>query len=244
MIDLPAGGDSMSKNDWFASWRHQYVREWLICQLKASVCERMITLPAGGDQDAEPGARLSCHLLLRLFKPSLLTSEQSAGPYTTKIVPMVQEACDRQLLAASHSDVAIGPLSAILKAMLILGRYWSAAVGMCKHLMGVMAWICNLYVTLLCHYELRKAARWCLLQEVVKNMLFVVGVPELKPWGSPSIRCGSRVCGSFPTPVHAVRHTIKALPAFKQLPFDSGREDFSDVLLRLWGLHGLKVILT
>ena len=60
MIDLPVGGDSMSKNDlpaegismskndWFASWRWQYVKEWLICQLKASVCERMIDLPAEG----------------------------------------------------------------------------------------------------------------------------------------------------------------------------------------------------
>ncbi|KAL8595943.1 hypothetical protein ACOMHN_018255 [Nucella lapillus] len=76
---------------------------------------------AGGDSDAEPGARLSCHLLLRLFKPSLLTSQQSAGPYTTKTVPMIQEACDRHLLEASHNEVAIGPLSAILKAMLILG---------------------------------------------------------------------------------------------------------------------------
>ncbi|XP_076454432.1 mediator of RNA polymerase II transcription subunit 12-like protein [Babylonia areolata] len=76
---------------------------------------------AGGDQDAEPGARLSCHLLLRLFKPSLLTSQQSAGPYTTKTVPMIHEACDRHLLEASHNEVEIGPLSAILKAMLILG---------------------------------------------------------------------------------------------------------------------------
>ncbi|XP_070173165.1 mediator of RNA polymerase II transcription subunit 12-like protein isoform X2 [Littorina saxatilis] len=79
------------------------------------------TKESGGDTDAEPGARLSCHLLLRLFKPSLLTSQQSAGPYLTKTVPMVQEACDRQLLEASHGDVAVGPLSAILKAMLILG---------------------------------------------------------------------------------------------------------------------------
>ena len=77
--------------------------------------------PAGGEQDAEPGARLACHLLLRLFKPSLLTSQQSTRPYTTRMVPMVQDACDRQMLAASHCDVGIGPLAAILKAMLILG---------------------------------------------------------------------------------------------------------------------------
>nr|KAG5692294.1 hypothetical protein BaRGS_009504 [Batillaria attramentaria] len=76
---------------------------------------------AGGDQDAEPGARLSCHLLLRLFKPSHLTSEQVTGPYTTKTVPMVQASSDRHLLEASHHGVELGPMSAVLKAMLILG---------------------------------------------------------------------------------------------------------------------------
>lgn len=78
-------------------------------------------MTAGGDQDAEPGARLSCHLLLRLFKPSHLTSQQSTGPYTTKTVPMVHASCDRHLLEASHNSVKLGPMSAVLKAMLILG---------------------------------------------------------------------------------------------------------------------------
>jgi hypothetical protein len=59
--------------------------------------------------------------LLRLFKPALLVSEKSDGPYRTKMVPLIQEACDRQLLAASHSSINLGPLAAILKALLILG---------------------------------------------------------------------------------------------------------------------------
>ena len=47
MTNLPAGGNSMSKNIWYASWRWQYVKEYLICQLEVTVCQRMFDLPAG-----------------------------------------------------------------------------------------------------------------------------------------------------------------------------------------------------
>lgn len=35
---------------------------------------------------------------------------------------MVQASCDRHLLEASHNSVDLGPLSAVLRAMLILGK--------------------------------------------------------------------------------------------------------------------------
>ncbi|XP_069105326.1 mediator of RNA polymerase II transcription subunit 12-like protein isoform X3 [Argopecten irradians] len=75
---------------------------------------------ASGDQDAEPGARLTCHILLKLFK----TSE---GPLSWKNQAMynrapsnIKASCDRHLLAAAHDSITVGPVLAVLKAMLML----------------------------------------------------------------------------------------------------------------------------
>ncbi|XP_012937095.1 mediator of RNA polymerase II transcription subunit 12-like protein [Aplysia californica] len=72
-----------------------------------------------GDAEAEPGARLSCHLLLRLFKPSYLIAAQS-GLSGVKNPPLIRNSCDRHLLEAAHLFIGVGPMLAVLKAMLKL----------------------------------------------------------------------------------------------------------------------------
>lgn len=81
------------------------------------------------ETDAEAGARLTCHLLLRLFKtvecpqPALYSVGTSPHPlpngnqrsYSIKL------SCDRHLLAAAHNNISVGPLIAVLKAILLVG---------------------------------------------------------------------------------------------------------------------------
>uniref|UniRef100_A0A2R5LGN9 Putative thyroid hormone receptor-associated protein complex subunit n=1 Tax=Ornithodoros turicata TaxID=34597 RepID=A0A2R5LGN9_9ACAR len=73
--------------------------------------------PVGGaaDQDAESGARLTCHLLLRLFR--------SVDPCPSMPRPLfvIRSPCDRHLLAAAHSSMRVEPVLAVLKAILVLG---------------------------------------------------------------------------------------------------------------------------
>ncbi|KAM3835504.1 LOW QUALITY PROTEIN: mediator of RNA polymerase II transcription subunit 12-like protein [Vipera latastei] len=71
---------------------------------------------ACGDPDAEPGARMTCRLLLHLFqtpKISLLSSE--------KCFPGIRSSCDRRLLSAAHNSIEVGAVFAVLKAILMLG---------------------------------------------------------------------------------------------------------------------------
>ncbi|KAM6443081.1 mediator of RNA polymerase II transcription subunit 12-like protein isoform 2-T2 [Liasis olivaceus] len=71
---------------------------------------------ACGDPDAEPGARMTCRLLLHLFrtpKVSLLSSE--------KCFPGIRSSCDRRLLTAAHNSIEVGAVFAVLKAILMLG---------------------------------------------------------------------------------------------------------------------------
>ncbi|KAG7209569.1 hypothetical protein KM043_015646 [Ampulex compressa] len=81
------------------------------------------------DMEAEAGARLTCHLLLRLFKtvecpqPALYSVSTSPHPlpsgssrgYSIKL------SCDRHLLAAAHNNIRVGPVLAVLKAILVVG---------------------------------------------------------------------------------------------------------------------------
>ncbi|KAL3848034.1 hypothetical protein ACJMK2_018917 [Sinanodonta woodiana] len=73
-----------------------------------------------GDQDAEPGARLTCHLLLCLFKipRSVHSPHQTTGH---KGVGNIRASCDRHLLAAAHDNIDTGAFLAVLKANLVLG---------------------------------------------------------------------------------------------------------------------------
>ncbi|XP_076661232.1 mediator complex subunit kohtalo [Halictus rubicundus] len=80
------------------------------------------------DMEAEAGARLTCHLLLRLFKtvecpqPALYSVSTSPHPlpngnsrgYSIKL------SCDRHLLAAAHNNIRVGPVLAVLKAILVV----------------------------------------------------------------------------------------------------------------------------
>uniref|UniRef100_H3A096 Mediator complex subunit 12L n=1 Tax=Latimeria chalumnae TaxID=7897 RepID=H3A096_LATCH len=73
---------------------------------------------ACGDPDAEPGARMTCRLLLHLFQsPQVNSFPQASG----KEVPGILSSCDRHLLAAAHNSIEVGAVFAILKAILMLG---------------------------------------------------------------------------------------------------------------------------
>lgn len=76
---------------------------------------------------AEGGMRLTCHLLLRLFRTAEgpqpgLYSVGSPPPLTTPRPPLgVRLSCDRHLLAAAHRNIHVGPVLAVLKAVLLVG---------------------------------------------------------------------------------------------------------------------------
>ena len=74
---------------------------------------------AGADQDAESGARLTCHLLLRLFKVS--PNGSWSYPGNQKRGMYVKASSDRHMLAARHNNIDVGAVLAVLKAMLALG---------------------------------------------------------------------------------------------------------------------------
>ncbi|XP_033116793.1 mediator of RNA polymerase II transcription subunit 12-like protein [Anneissia japonica] len=74
----------------------------------------------GGVQEAEAeaGARLMCHLLLRLFTTLPNPNHESQTSSGNRFV--IRSSSDRHLLAAAHSRIGVEPLVAVLKAILIL----------------------------------------------------------------------------------------------------------------------------
>uniref|UniRef100_A0A8D9FIE5 Mediator of RNA polymerase II transcription subunit 12-like protein n=1 Tax=Cacopsylla melanoneura TaxID=428564 RepID=A0A8D9FIE5_9HEMI len=81
------------------------------------------------DLIAEAGARLTCHLLLRLFKTtetpqtssfSVGTSPHSA-PSSGHSPSSIRLGCDRHLLTAAHNNIRVGPVLAVLKAIIVVG---------------------------------------------------------------------------------------------------------------------------
>ncbi|KAF6385124.1 mediator complex subunit 12L [Rhinolophus ferrumequinum] len=73
---------------------------------------------ACGDADAEPGARMTCRLLLHLFRaPQACLLPQATG----KPCPGIRSSCDRHLLAAAHNSIEVGAVFAVLKAIMMLG---------------------------------------------------------------------------------------------------------------------------
>lgn len=97
-----------------------------------------VTLPAmvnacnGGREitpAAEAGARLSCHLLLRLFRtvempqPGMYSVGTSPNPIAVGAGAQcgIKLSCDRHLLAAAHKAIAVGPVLAVLKGILVVG---------------------------------------------------------------------------------------------------------------------------
>ncbi|KAF6120311.1 mediator complex subunit 12L [Phyllostomus discolor] len=73
---------------------------------------------ACGDADAEPGARMTCRLLLHLFRapPACLLPQATGKPF-----PGIRSSCDRHLLAAAHNSIEVGAVFAVLKAIMMLG---------------------------------------------------------------------------------------------------------------------------
>lgn len=77
--------------------------------------------------EIEAGARLSCHLLLRLFKtiecpqPGLYSVSTSPNPITVGNAHNIKLSCDRHLLAAAHKNIGVAPVLAVLKGILVVG---------------------------------------------------------------------------------------------------------------------------
>uniref|UniRef100_A0A8C5S4Z7 Mediator complex subunit 12 n=1 Tax=Laticauda laticaudata TaxID=8630 RepID=A0A8C5S4Z7_LATLA len=72
---------------------------------------------ACSEQDSEPGARLTCRILLHLFK----TPQAESGLSTGKPSVGIRSSCDRHLLAASQNRIVDGAVFAVLKAVFVLG---------------------------------------------------------------------------------------------------------------------------
>lgn len=77
-----------------------------------------------GNPEVESGARLSCHLLLRIFQSQdscqpaqYCPGSPGAGTTTQRSVRL---SCDRHLLVAAHLSFSMEPVLAFLKAMLIV----------------------------------------------------------------------------------------------------------------------------
>lgn len=84
---------------------------------------------ADADMEAEAGALLTCHLLLQLFKtvecpqPALYSVSTSPHPLPSGNLRRysIKLSCDRHLLAAAHNNIRVGPVLAVLKAILVVG---------------------------------------------------------------------------------------------------------------------------
>lgn len=76
----------------------------------------------GKDAEDEAGARLTCHLLLRLLKtvecpqPALYSGGTSPHPLEVFCMKL---SCDRHLLTATHNQIMVGGVLAVLKAILV-----------------------------------------------------------------------------------------------------------------------------
>uniref|UniRef100_A0A7N6AXK2 Mediator complex subunit Med12 domain-containing protein n=1 Tax=Anabas testudineus TaxID=64144 RepID=A0A7N6AXK2_ANATE len=83
---------------------------------------------ACSEQDSEPGARLTCRILLHLFK----TPQRNPVPQDgVKSGIGIRSSCDRHLLAASQNSIVVGAVFAVLKAVFMLGKnLCSAAVSL------------------------------------------------------------------------------------------------------------------
>lgn len=81
---------------------------------------------SGGDPDAETGARLTCHLLLRLFQMMNISPGYALDARRGAVY--VKSSCDRHLLEAAHKRINVGAVVAVLKAILMLGDSSGAEV--------------------------------------------------------------------------------------------------------------------
>ncbi|CAB1337452.1 unnamed protein product [Coregonus sp. 'balchen'] len=71
--------------------------------------------------DSEPGARLTCRILLHLFKTPQRNPCPQDGAKSDKSSVGIRSSCDRHLLAASQNSIVVGAVFAVLKAVFMLG---------------------------------------------------------------------------------------------------------------------------
>uniref|UniRef100_H2L5A8 Mediator complex subunit 12 n=1 Tax=Oryzias latipes TaxID=8090 RepID=H2L5A8_ORYLA len=76
---------------------------------------------ACSEQDSEPGARLTCRILLHLFKTPQRNPVPQDGAKSDKSMVGIRSSCDRHLLAASQNSIVVGAVFAVLKAVFMLG---------------------------------------------------------------------------------------------------------------------------
>ena len=85
------------------------------------------------NQEAEPGARLTCHLLLRLLDES---TDVMSHDHSSALKFPFKSSHDHHLLSAAHDSIRIGPVLAALKAMLKLSEagmlYCSRSSSLCS----------------------------------------------------------------------------------------------------------------
>ena len=76
------------------------------------------------NQDAEQGARLTCHILLRLLDESTdhMSHDHSSALKFPFPFPFSFSSPDHHLLAAAHETIGIGAVLAVFKAMLKLSE--------------------------------------------------------------------------------------------------------------------------
>ena len=70
----------------------------------------IFTAGGGGDPEAETGARLTCHLLLRL-----LQTKRDPESERDRHQICVRSTCDGHLLEAAHDNLTVGAVVAVLK---------------------------------------------------------------------------------------------------------------------------------
>ncbi|CAH0557477.1 unnamed protein product [Brassicogethes aeneus] len=105
--------------------RHCFLLEDFVGRVALPSLLKVKSLDNGGGA-AEAGMRLTCHLLLRLFRtaegPQPGLYSVGSPPLTAPRPPLgVRLSCDRHLLAAAHRNIHVGPVLAVLKAVLIVG---------------------------------------------------------------------------------------------------------------------------
>uniref|UniRef100_W5NE80 Mediator complex subunit 12 n=1 Tax=Lepisosteus oculatus TaxID=7918 RepID=W5NE80_LEPOC len=76
---------------------------------------------ACSEQDSEPGARLTCRILLHLFKTPQRNPSPQDSSKSDKPAVGIRSSCDRHLLAASQNSIVVGAVFAVLKAVFMLG---------------------------------------------------------------------------------------------------------------------------
>lgn len=73
-----------------------------------------------GDQDLEAGGRLAAHIMLRLLQGSHAPPEEPVSATQPQSAFYLKYVWDRYLLVSCRRNLAVAPLLAVLKAMLVL----------------------------------------------------------------------------------------------------------------------------